>query len=240
MKSKVKRLFFDIETSPNVGYFWSCGYKQRIDYENLIEERAIICICYKWEGGRTQYLTWDKNRNDKEMLRQFIKIANEADELCGHNSDKFDLSFIRTRCLFHRLQMFPNYISIDTLKISRSKFRFNSNKLDYISSFLGFGGKIKTDYSLWKRVMKNEKRALNEMVVYCKRDVEVLEKVYLAMKNHIPPKTSITREKENCPECGSNDCIISKTRVTAQGYKRMQLQCKDCGKYHTIPIPIVK
>ena len=81
-----KRLFFDIETSPNIGMFWSAGFKQRIDYDNIIKERAIICICYKWEGeNEVSFLTWDKRQSDKKMLDNFIKVANEADELIGHN-----------------------------------------------------------------------------------------------------------------------------------------------------------
>jgi hypothetical protein len=43
----IKRLFFDIETSPNIGYFWRAGYKLNIGHENIIEERKIICISYK-------------------------------------------------------------------------------------------------------------------------------------------------------------------------------------------------
>ena len=48
-----KRLFYDIETSPNIGFFWGAGYKVNISHDNIIKERAIICICYKWEGQDT-------------------------------------------------------------------------------------------------------------------------------------------------------------------------------------------
>jgi DNA polymerase elongation subunit (family B) len=120
---KPKRLFFDIETSPNIGFFWQAGYKKNIDYDNIITERAIICICYKWEGEKEVYsLTWNKKQCDKIMLRTFIAVAEEADELVGHNGDKFDLAWIRTRCLFHGIEMFPKYTTLDTLKLSRSQF----------------------------------------------------------------------------------------------------------------------
>jgi hypothetical protein len=60
---KKKRLFFDIETSPNIGFFWQSGYKLNISYNNIITERAIICICYKWEGDEKLYsLNWDESR----------------------------------------------------------------------------------------------------------------------------------------------------------------------------------
>ena len=134
LKTTRRRLYFDIETSPNIGLFWSAGYKQTIDYSNIIQERAIICICYKWEDEKeVSYLTWDKKQCDKKMLQEFIKVANTADELIGHNGDKFDLAWIRTRSLLHKIDMFPTYKTVDTLKISRSKFRFNSNRLNYIA-----------------------------------------------------------------------------------------------------------
>src|SRR6056297_181468 len=52
---KRKRLYFDIETSPNVTLTWRTGYKLNIPHDNIMEERAIICICYKWEGSDEVY-----------------------------------------------------------------------------------------------------------------------------------------------------------------------------------------
>jgi DNA polymerase elongation subunit (family B) len=88
---KRKRLYFDIEVSPNIGFFWNPGHKISISYENIIHERAIICICYKWEyEKKVSFLTWDSKQCDKAMLKEFIKVANEADEMVGHNGDRFD------------------------------------------------------------------------------------------------------------------------------------------------------
>lgn len=236
---KPRRLFFDIETSPNIGLFWNAGWKQTIDYGNIIKERAIICICYKWEGEDEVYsLFWDKDQNDRDMLEKFITVANSADELVGHNGDKFDLSWIRTRCLFHRLPMFPKYITIDTLKVARSKFRFNSNRLDYIASYLGLGNKIKTDFSLWKDILlRNDKDAKERMIEYCKGDVVLEEQVFNVLKNHIDPKQHygalVGGDRGSCPECSSTELIFVKNRTTATGMLKKQFQCKNCGKYHT-------
>jgi len=238
LKSKRKRLYFDIETSPNIGMFWSAGYKQRIDYSNIIKERAIICICYKWEDEKEVYsLTWDSKQNDKKMLEDFIKVANQADELVGHNGDKFDLTWIRTRCLYHGIQMFPKYTTIDTLKVARSKFRFNSNRLDYIAKFLGIGSKIKTEFNLWKDIVLNkDKKALDYMVKYCKMDVSLLEQVHKKLSTHIDNKTHygviFGQDRGSCPECGSDDLTISKRRTTASGLKKIQYKCKTCNHYH--------
>ena len=241
MRKTIKkgRLYFDIETSPNIGLFWEAGYKKNIDYSNIIKERAIICICYKWEGEKkVHYLTWDSKQSDKKMLERFISVANKAQELVGHNGDRFDLTWIRTRCLYHRIPMFPNYKTIDTLKISRSKFRFNSNKLDYIAKYLGMGQKIKTEFGMWKDILlKNDRVAMAKMVKYCQMDVALLEKVHKELNNHIAAKTHYgvanNEDRGSCPECGSKYLKIARTFYTAQGVKRITYQCKECHKYHT-------
>lgn len=238
IRTNRKRLFFDIETSPNIGLFWEAGYKKNIDYSNIIKERAIICICYKWEDSKeVGYLTWDSKQCDKKMLQKFIEIANTADELVGHNGDKFDLAWIRTRCLFHRIPMFPQYTTIDTLKISRGKFRFNSNKLDYIAKYLGMDGKISTEFGLWKDIVLNkDKVAMDKMVKYCQQDVKILEKVFKELSLHISPKVhygvTFGQDRGSCPECGSDELVKQRIRTLASGLKKIQYQCKTCGKYH--------
>lgn len=237
--TKRKRLFFDIETSPNIGLFWEAGYKKNIDYSNIIKERAIICICYKWEEAKEVFeVHWDSKQCDKALLQKFIKIANDADELIGHNGDRFDLAWIRTRCLYHNIDMFPNYTTIDTLKIARSKFKFNSNKLNYIADFLGIGQKIKTEFGLWKDiVLYKDKKAMDAMIKYCKKDVVLLEKVFKAIKGHIAPKThfgvKFGGDRGSCPECGSDEIMRNAIRYTASGVKKITYKCRTCHKYHT-------
>ena len=241
LKTKRRRLFFDIETSPNIGLFWEAGYKKNITTDNIIRERAIICICYKWEDEKEVYaLQWDTKQNDKRMLEQFVKVANTANELVGHNGDKFDLAWIRTRCLFHGIDMFPNYQTIDTLKVARSKFRFQSNRLNYIAEFLGLGGKIKTEFNLWKDILLNkDKIAMEKMIKYCKKDVSLLEEVYKLLGNHIAPKTHygviFGEDRGSCPECGadSKNLIKNMSRTTATGVVKIQYQCKVCNKFHS-------
>jgi hypothetical protein len=240
MKQKIKRLYFDIEISPNVVYSWNTGYNIKIDPENIVTERAIICICYKWEDEKkVHYLTWDKG-NDKKLLKEFIEIINSADEVVGHNSDKFNIKWVRTRCLYHRIPAMPKYKSIDTLKLSKSQFKFNSNKLDYISKYLGFGGKIKTSYDLWKRIMNNDQKALDQMVRYCKKDVLILEEVYKSIQLYSPHKTHVGVHfggyKSDCPKCGSEKVHSRGYSTTAAGTISRRCNCKDCNTWFSVPL----
>ena len=172
------------------------------------------------------------------MLEQFIEVANQATELVGHNGDKFDLAWIRTRCLLHGISMFPKYTTIDTLKVARSKFRFNSNRLNYIANYLGIGQKIKTEFDLWKAILlNNDQVAMDKMLKYCKMDVVLLEKVFKHLNSHIEPKSHygvlFGADRGTCPECGSDDLIINMRRTTASGLKKIIYKCNTCNKYHS-------
>ena len=236
-----KRLFFDIETSPNIGFFWSAGYKLNISPENIIQERAVICVCYKWAHEKqVQYLTWDKG-DDKQLLEKFMQIMNSADEVIGQNSDNFDIKWLRTRCLKHNIPAYPEYQSVDTYKLAKKYFRFNSNKLDYMSSFMGFGNKLHTGYNLWKDiVLNNDEKSMNQMVKYCKKDVVLTQKVFEKMNPFIKHKTHRAvlegNTKLECPECGSDDVRLNGTRVSAAGVKKRILQCRKCSKFYNIAV----
>lgn len=184
-----KRLYFDIEVSPNIVFTWRIGGDIALSPENLIQERAIICICYKWEHDtKVHSLQWNKGC-DKDLLAKFAKIIDSADEVVTQNGDSFDIKWIRTRCIYHGIPVSPKFNSIDTLKFARAGFKFNSNKLDYMGKFLGVGEKIKTEYDLWRDiVLNNDKAALTKMVDYCKGDVELLERVYKKLQEYTPVK----------------------------------------------------
>lgn len=235
-----KRLFFDIETSPMVVYSWRVGYKLNISYENIIDDWKIIAICYKWQGENTVHaLTWDKDHSDRTMLEEFVKVANSADELIGHNGDRFDIKKIRTRCIYHRIPMFPKYRSLDTLKKARGGFAFDSNKLDAIAKYLGVGAKVEHEgFPMWVKCLKGDKVALDNMVFYCKGDVVVLEDVYTAMQHYIKPNShsgvANGGTKYSCPICGCEEIELIKNDVTEKGTISRVVKCKSCTHHYNI------
>lgn len=237
--ANIKRLFFDIETSYVLGWFWRASWKTSISTDQILKDSAIICICYKWEGEKQVHsLEWKKG-DDSKLIKDFIKVILEADEVVGHNSDKFDLKRFRTRCLMNGVKSLPQFKSIDTLKIVRSNFSFDSNRLDYLGQKMGYGGKIKTDINLWHDIIqRNCKTAMAKMVKYCKRDVDLLEKVYHDVVGYSKPKTNVAvqcgNDKWDCPHCGSIATIVCKHRISAAGFKTVGMQCKDCGKHYSI------
>lgn len=190
LKNKPKKiLFFDIETSPNLVLSWRIGREVSLSHDDILKERAIICLAYKWgHEDIIHSLEWSKG-NDKDMLEKFSKVIHEADIVIGQNSDRFDIKWLRTRCLYFGIPFPEKLNSLDTLKFAKAGFYFNSNKLDYLGHFLGVGKKIKTEYDLWKSIiLENDKEAMNKMVKYCKEDVALLERVYHKLQAYVPTK----------------------------------------------------
>lgn len=184
-----KRLFFDLEVSPNIVFTWSVGRDISLTPDSIIQERAIICVCYKWEGqNKVHSIEWKKG-DDRDLVSRFSKIIDSADEIITQNGDAFDVKWLRTRCIYHQVPVSPKFNSIDTLKMARASFKFNSNKLDYMGGFLKVGKKIKTEFNLWRDItLNNSKKAMSKMVSYCKQDVDLLEDVYNKLQKYCPQK----------------------------------------------------
>lgn len=230
-------LIYDIETSPNIGWFWRAGYKLNISPDNIIKERAIICVSYKWLGEDQVYnLSWDKNQDDKFLLEQFIEVLNEADLIVAHNGDNFDLKWLKTRALYHRLPMLPNYKQFDTLKLVKSKLNLNSNRLDYIAKFLGFEGKNKTTIDLWIDIVyKKSQEAMNTMLEYCDEDVRQLEKVYKELRYLDNPRLHQGiiqgKVKQTSPVTGSVNIEHVKRVTTNRGTVKHIMRDKDTQRF---------
>jgi len=239
-KSDIKRLFFDIETSyylvPTF-QFW----KVNINPDNIIRNKKIICICYKWQYEDTVHrLVWSKNQDDTKLIKDFIQVIKHADEIVAHNGDKFDMKELRTRAILTNNLMFPVYRTLDTLKKARQYFKFASNKLDYIGKVLNLGRKLDHEgMKMWIDICEHkDEKQLAKMVDYCEQDVILLEDVYMALSPYIYHNTNFAvlkgGQKWHCPECSSQNVQLSHTDATAMGVIRRHMKCNDCKKFYKI------
>jgi len=246
----VNRLFIDIETSMNDGRFWRTGRNITLTPENITKERQIICIAWKWSHKKKVHcIDWYYGRGkegedaefptDKYMLKQFIPIMLEADQTIAHNGERFDIPWIRGRCLIHRIPCPHVMDTLDTLKGMRSKLKLNSNRLDYASKLLGFQGKTETGgLQLWHAVMDGKVTALKKMKNYCRDDVLRLEEVYNSIESYVPHKTHVGvsngKPRWTCPRCGSETIHSNGPIVLASGTIKYKMHCQSCGGYYRI------
>ncbi len=218
-----KILIYDIETSYMTVKSWRIGWDIQINHDDILTQKKIICISYKWLNDDVVYnLTWDKNQDDKFMIEQFIEVLNEADMIVAHNGDRYDIKFIRTRAILLGLKMLPNYNQFDTLKVAKKKFSFDSNKLDNLGKDLGLGQKIKTDMSLWDGViLRKDPVAMKQMCAYCDQDVLLLEAVYNKLCHWELPKyhQGVINGKSNLtsPISGGMNLELVKTLTSNKG-----------------------
>lgn len=232
---KPKILYFDIETSLMEIYSFYIGHKVNVLPSQIKTPSKIICIAYKWShSNKVEVLHWDKNQDDSKMLAKFNKIARNADFICGHNGQNFDVKEIRGAIALRGLaDSWCETPVLDTLTECRKAFRFKSNRLDAIARSLGLGHKDPMCLQDWIDINNKCPKALKKMLKYCKKDVILLEKVHKRLENYlIPSQKSLMRPSttlHKC-ECGSDNIIKFGTRT--QNKKPVQRYlCKNCNEY---------
>lgn len=235
----IKRLFFDIETSYHTVRMWRIGKVGWVNPNQIIKHKEIICISYKWQyDDKIHTLDW--RMGEKKMLKEFIKVMEQAHELVGHNGDRFDIKEIRTRCINYGVMMFPNYRTLDTLKKARQYFNFASNKLDYIGQYLNVGRKMEQEgFDLWIDVVENKsEKALEKMIKYCEQDVILLEDTFFVLSPFITHNNNFAvltgGDKWDCPECASTKVKMFRTYSTPMGVIRREMKCDNCKKQYKI------
>lgn len=236
MKSP-KIMLIDIETCPNIVLSWGIGHKVSLSYDNIIQERKIICICWKWLDNSEVYsLDWGVNKQcDKAMLKKISKEIAKADLVIGHNGDRYDIKFINGRLLYHGLPPLGSLSTEDTLTMSRRTFYLNSHRLDYLGDYLKEGRKLETGgYSLWKEVLLNKcPESLDNMIKYCKEDVRLLGRVYKRISPYVQHKVNKalitgTDKYVSCKSCGSDNKQKYGIYYTSSG-RYQKYKCNDCG-----------
>jgi len=232
-----KILMLDIETSPVIAKVWGL-FDQNISLNQIEQDWYVLSYAAKWYGSDEMFYQDQRAAeplgDDSEILKGIHKLMNEADYLCGHNAKRFDVKKLNARFIKHSLPPIKQVPVIDTLLIARRVAAFTSNKLEYLAKFLGcedtkmcdrkFNGML-----LWVETMKRNVEAFDEMELYCKMDVIVLEQVYERL---IPYDNSISfqafHQKKICT-CGGIEFKKNGFRYTRQGCFRVYV-CVKCSK----------
>jgi hypothetical protein len=235
---KPKILVLDIETARMIVGIWNLGWKLSVGPDQMIKDWFIYGWSAKWLGATdimSDFTTPEEAlaRDDKRICTSLWPLLEAADAVITHNGIKFDHPKIETRFLMNGLGPVSSYATIDTYKSVSKRMGFSSNKLDFLGKTLADQQKIKTEYSLWIECEKGVPEALNFMEAYCKKDVDLLEKVYMIvrpwMKGHPNLAVLMNTDKAVCPTCGSDDIApIDGLYTTQQGAYTM-VRCKSCG-----------
>ena len=228
----MKILLLDIETAPNVAHVWGL-WQQNVGLPQIIEAGYVMCYAAKWHQEKVTYFASVVN-GERKMLAGVHKLMGDADAIVHYNGARFDIPTLNREFIISGFRPPSPAKNIDLLKVARNKFKFASNKLDYVAKVLGVEQKLKNrGHQLWIDCMAGKNDAWEEMKRYNIQDVNILEQVYEKMLpwigNH--PNVSVYDDHPGtCPNCGSSHLNRRGTAV-AHLLKYHRYQCKGCGKW---------
>jgi hypothetical protein len=228
----MKILLLDIETAPNLVHVWGL-WQQNVGLPQIIDSGYVLCWAAKWLGDSDVMFDSVVKSGPKRMLRRVHKLLSDADAVIHYNGTKFDIPTLNKEFLVHGMPPPAPYQQIDLLKTARARFKFPSNKLDYVAKALGVKQKVKhRGHELWIKCMEKDKDAWEEMETYNKGDIETLEGVYYKLRPWIKGHAnhSVFRGDLVCPTCGSSHYQRRGYQFTRAG-KYARFQCTDCGSW---------
>jgi hypothetical protein len=185
--------FFDIETVPTDGALKDNGLldpQLKLEEPELIKKLSlsgatakILCIGYAIEPPLDSPVSI-LHGDEREILKDFWKLASDCQLFVGHNVLEFDFRFIWQRSIIHQIKppcdipfaRYRNNPIYDTMQ-EWSLWGREHISLDSLSRALGVpspkesldGSKVYPYYRDGKLV---------EICEYCKRDVESVRQVY--------------------------------------------------------------
>lgn len=207
----------------------------------------MLCFGYQWYGedevitvkALPDYARYEHDRTDDlYLVRDLHALLDEADIVVAQNGDGFDNKKSNARFAIHGMPPPSTYKTVDTLKLARKHFKFESNKLSDLGQYFGIGQKKQTTgWALWKKCMAGDPEAWEQMRSYNAQDVQLLRELYTKLRpwstNH--PNLGLYElsgsSVPTCPTCQS-------TKVQRRGYsyaktqRYQRLHCQDCGHWH--------
>lgn len=229
----MKLLLLDIETSPNKVWAWGL-FQQNIAINQIEEPGYTLSWAAKWLGSK-EIMYSDIRDGNENMLKRMYDLVSEADIIVHYYGSHFDMPTLNREWVSLGWTPPAPYLQIDLCNIVKKRFKFPSNKLDYVAKCLDIGQKVAhKGMDLWRGCMAGDNEAWTVMEEYNKQDVALLEALYYKLKAWIPshPSHALFHETEAmvCPVCGG-------THLQKRGYhytKTMTYQrfrCNDCGSW---------
>lgn len=252
-RKQVRVLVVDIERVPGraevqhrgltiSGDFWDLGsWKhttgRRIHADDVIEWPRTICAAAKWYDEREVMFAAEwLDGGHEAFIRQVWEWYDAADLTVGHNIVGFDEPILRADWALYGWPEPRPWKPVDTLKVARSAFKFESNTLDSLCKRLGV--KAKTDkYSVEvaRAACAGDEKAQRKLKKYNIGDIRASQDLYDRLRPHIknhPHLSMFTGEEWGCPNCGEKNLS---TNGNGEAYTNVQRYrsyvCPSCGHH---------
>jgi DNA polymerase elongation subunit (family B) len=124
---------------------------------------------------------------DKSVCKQLIKDLQEYDIIMTFYGTKFDIPFVRSRCLSYGLK-FPVFGTVkhkDIFYMVRNKMKMHSSSLESACALLGIEGKNHIKGNIWIRAKYGNDKYLKYVQDHCDRDVIITEKLHKRLEDFV-------------------------------------------------------
>lgn len=222
-------LYLDIETELHTSMHFGT-WNVNINPSLIIKPGRMMCFSAKFQGEPNLFFSkWGDG--EERMVRSAWDLLSEADYVVHYYGTKFDIPHLNTEFALNGLTPPAPFKQVDLKTAVSKNFMFPSNKLQYVSTALGFDGKHKTDVDLWVDTMAGDPKAQRKMERYNRQDTDLLEELYHRLLPWIPglPNRNLY-DGQGCVACGS-------ANVERDGDYKTPLSvfdryvCLDCGKW---------
>lgn len=142
---------------------------------------VLLTACFK-ELGTRKIISFSKKNESSDffLTRQIINELNNYDIIVTWFGRYYDVPFLRTRQMINQIPFFidPRIKHLDLWFVTKQFLKFTNNRLDTVSTDLGFAEKTRINGEIWTKALAGNKKALKYILDHNKKDVLVLEKVY--------------------------------------------------------------
>lgn len=232
-------LYIDIETKPLEVWTWGT-FKQNIALNQIKEDWELLSFAAKWADEDKVFYMDQRNakslKDNKGILQGIWNLLDQADIVCGQNSQAFDVKKINAKFIERDMPPPSSYRQIDTLRIAKKHFSFTSFKLEYMADKICKKYKKQkhskfSGFDLWKQCMNGNVAAFKELEIYNKADVLATQELHEKFKkwdSSINFQVYYDSPEIRCGVCGG-------TEFKKNGYyykntgKFERLRCKNCG-----------
>ena len=163
--------FLDIESSNLKANFGICySYCIKIQGSDEVIKR---CVTPKEMKNHTY---------DKRLMQDLVKDLEKFDRVVTYYGSRFDIPFLRTRCLLQKVEGFPVYKALNHTDLYfsvRGKLCLHRKSLQVVAEALEIDAKNHPmHFGVWMKASGGDKKALDYILTHNIEDVITTEKVY--------------------------------------------------------------
>lgn len=208
---------------------------KRIHADDVKEWPRTICAAWKWyDRSDVEFAAEWEVGGYGGFMRAVWEVFDQADLIIGHNADRFDARHLMGGWAEMGLPAPSPYKVVDTLKIARGTFAYESNTLDALNKRLGIDAKTdKYDARIARAAVNGDKEAQETLSAYNRGDIIASEALFDRLRpfaKGIPHLGMWTDDALACPSCGHTMTATGRT-VHANVQKYEHLRCDNCGSH---------